>query len=392
MDEAIPRLVRTGEGRVLAGVCSGLGTRTGLDPVVYRVGFGLLTVAHGEGVLLYIAAALLMPSAPDVTAPAERLLRRRFDATTVLAILGALWGAIVVTGVFGTQFSTSAISVVTLFGLALLVAHSRGVDLAELARTMPERLRGHPIVPAAAAPVELDKRPPADGGLPPGMIDLAAYSSGREPLPDEPKPAKPRSPLTPATVWTALAAGAATLPFTGDLAATRVVLVAGGVALAVVAAGLLLGGWFRARGLVLVGALLTLTLLTDAVIMQAPKGMRFGDVDWRPATVASTQQGYRMAVGSGRLDLTSLPVRAGEHVQIKAEVLMGELKLTVPRGARVNLSAYLLVGDLTVESRTVNGPRVDVRQVLEPDAAVRNPPVIDLRVRTGLGDVEVHRG
>ncbi|MCI0345705.1 MAG: PspC domain-containing protein, partial [Chloroflexi bacterium] len=56
------RLMRRPEGKVIAGVCSGLGTYTNTDPVLWRIGFvvfGLTSV----GVLAYIVAWLVMPEA-----------------------------------------------------------------------------------------------------------------------------------------------------------------------------------------------------------------------------------------------------------------------------------------------------------------------------------------
>jgi phage shock protein PspC (stress-responsive transcriptional regulator) len=56
------RLMRRPEGKVIAGVCSGLGAYTNTDPVLWRIGFvvfGLTSV----GVLAYIVAWLVMPEA-----------------------------------------------------------------------------------------------------------------------------------------------------------------------------------------------------------------------------------------------------------------------------------------------------------------------------------------
>ncbi len=57
------RLVRIREGRMIAGVCTGLGAYLGVDPVLVRVIFVVLTVLGGGGLLVYLAAWLLMPEA-----------------------------------------------------------------------------------------------------------------------------------------------------------------------------------------------------------------------------------------------------------------------------------------------------------------------------------------
>src|SRR5215212_10379403 len=56
------RLVRIQEGRLLGGVCAGLGRYFNLDPIIFRIGAVVLTLAGGAGVLAYLAAWLLIPS------------------------------------------------------------------------------------------------------------------------------------------------------------------------------------------------------------------------------------------------------------------------------------------------------------------------------------------
>ncbi|WP_233617983.1 PspC domain-containing protein, partial [Actinomadura sp. WAC 06369] len=178
-----PRLARDGRSRVLAGVCGGLGRYTGIDPVVYRVAFGLFAFVQGQGIVLYVAAALVMPSVPHATAPAERVLRRWFDAAGVLTILGgllALSALLVVT----SGIDMDATTAVVFTALAAATAHARGVRYKEAGRRVPERLAGHRVPPAAPdgpAPLAEDA-PDGFGGLPPGAIDLAAFS---------PRPAPP---------------------------------------------------------------------------------------------------------------------------------------------------------------------------------------------------------
>ena len=57
-------LVRPREGRLLAGVCAGLGARFGFDPWTARILFVLaLAVIPGSQLLLYPILWILMPSA-----------------------------------------------------------------------------------------------------------------------------------------------------------------------------------------------------------------------------------------------------------------------------------------------------------------------------------------
>jgi len=63
-------LMRPREGRVLAGVCAGLGRRFGLDPWPARLLFVLiLLVIPGSQILIYPILWLLMPDEQRVVAP-----------------------------------------------------------------------------------------------------------------------------------------------------------------------------------------------------------------------------------------------------------------------------------------------------------------------------------
>lgn len=58
---SIKRLERPSSGRVLAGVCAGLGRYFDLSPTFYRLGFVVLTLLGGAGILVYLAAVLVIP-------------------------------------------------------------------------------------------------------------------------------------------------------------------------------------------------------------------------------------------------------------------------------------------------------------------------------------------
>ncbi|WP_433329187.1 PspC domain-containing protein [Spirillospora sp. CA-294931] len=399
-DDDYPRLAREHEGRVLAGVCTGLGRATGIDPVVFRIGFAVLVLASGQGILLYIAAALLMPSSPANASVAENVVRRWFDAPAVLTILGALLGASVLVSTLGGMTGDTVVAL-TVFGLALLVAHARGVGLDAIARSVPERLKGHPpggwvFSPPPAPPQAAE----TGGGLREGMVDLAAFSSDRAaPAPPAPRPepaavaVQGRSALTPITLLAALAVGAAMIPVARAHPAADGSAIVLASALAVVGAGLLAGGWFRARGLATAGTVLTFALLTSSVAGELPRNARYGEVVWRPTDVTRAQQDHKLAVGSGRLDLTALPLAPGQRVSVNAEVMVGGMKITVPPTARVELDARIGLGDMKVDGRTYGGPGAETVEVLEPvNTSVKNPPVIALRVRAKVGEVDVIRG
>jgi len=52
------------------GVCGGLADYSGIDSLLWRVGFVGLTLAGGAGIVVYLLLWVLMPAAP--LAPGER--------------------------------------------------------------------------------------------------------------------------------------------------------------------------------------------------------------------------------------------------------------------------------------------------------------------------------
>lgn len=57
-------LRRSNTNRVVAGVCGGLGEYFGVDPILFRLGFVILTLAGGFGILVYLLAWIFVPQAP----------------------------------------------------------------------------------------------------------------------------------------------------------------------------------------------------------------------------------------------------------------------------------------------------------------------------------------
>jgi phage shock protein PspC (stress-responsive transcriptional regulator) len=56
-----PPLRRSCTDTMLGGVCGGLAEHTGIDSLLWRVGFVALTLAGGAGILVYLLLWVLMP-------------------------------------------------------------------------------------------------------------------------------------------------------------------------------------------------------------------------------------------------------------------------------------------------------------------------------------------
>ncbi|MEQ4715105.1 PspC domain-containing protein [Nonomuraea sp. B19D2] len=168
--DAPPRaLRRSSEGRFLMGVCAGLGRYTGIDPVVFRVGFVMLLLGSGIGLFLYLAAFLLMKEPNGKPGIIEQWTRRDFDAEAVMALLTAVLAFGLALNLATVWLDTGTLVVGVFLAVSLLAAHSSGVDLLALARSMPERLSrrrsasvGAPVPPSAPAA----EAPPVKGPEP----------------------------------------------------------------------------------------------------------------------------------------------------------------------------------------------------------------------------------
>jgi phage shock protein PspC (stress-responsive transcriptional regulator) len=87
---AVKRLERSRSDRMLAGVCGGLASYFEIHPAFYRVGFVVLTLLGGAGLVIYVAAALVMPDEGKADSIATAALRQRRERPWPLIGLGLL--------------------------------------------------------------------------------------------------------------------------------------------------------------------------------------------------------------------------------------------------------------------------------------------------------------
>ncbi len=96
--ENIKRLERPSDGGMIAGVSAGLGRYFDITPTVFRLAFVVLALLGGAGILVYIAAALVMPREGEAQSFAEQALAQRREhpwrlvalALIAIAILSVL--------------------------------------------------------------------------------------------------------------------------------------------------------------------------------------------------------------------------------------------------------------------------------------------------------------
>jgi phage shock protein C len=71
------RLLRIRQGRLVAGVCTGLAAYFGVDVNLVRLAFGVLTVFYGLGVLLYLIGWLILPEEDEDNSILESIINKQ---------------------------------------------------------------------------------------------------------------------------------------------------------------------------------------------------------------------------------------------------------------------------------------------------------------------------
>ena len=84
-NEGKPKLTKSSEDKVLFGVAGGLAEHFNVDPLLVRLGFIVLSLGEGVGLLLYIALALIIP-------PQSKMGPNLIGIVVVAAILAVILG------------------------------------------------------------------------------------------------------------------------------------------------------------------------------------------------------------------------------------------------------------------------------------------------------------
>ena len=302
--ERPPRFLRTRRGRLIGGVCSGLGHYFRVDPLLFRIAFVAVAFFGGAGLIVYLAFLLLVPEEGARRAP--------------IRVVGRSWA-----GLSGA--------------VALIVAAALGID-------------------AAVHALDWDQ----DVGVGLGFVALGGAAAaalwwwlgrGRA----EGAPGSPDRRM-----WRHLALGTAVSAAVGLLFAFGGYLagvergVAGwalagtGAALAVAA----LAG--RARWFVLVPALAFAVPVTLVTAADADLHGGVGDRVYRPDSVAELREGYELGAGRLEVDLRDVRLPAGDTT-LRLRVGLGEVVLLVPEEVCVSARARVGGGYVGVLDRDGGG-------------------------------------
>jgi phage shock protein PspC (stress-responsive transcriptional regulator) len=344
------RLFRADEGRWLGGVCAGLGRYFDINPLVYRIAFAALALAGGTGLLLYLAAYLVIPGERDDESIAVEALRTRREQPWLLLGVGML--------AFGALFALSEARFWPSTGNLWLAAMLGGAALVwwhVSSRDRPARTR-----PAADGTAPATPRPPRKPSLFAPVIGALLTASGVFGL------------LAVLDVYdvdleVAFAAGVAIV----------------GIAIAVGAMTQRRVGGLVFLGLILLGAFAAASV--TPVSVSSGVGEKFE----RPLAFAALQPDYELGVGALDLDLTAVPFPSGT-TSIDASVGVGELVITVPENVALEVDAEAGIGEVDVLGEFDDGVDADLTMTVAgstPDA-----PVLAIEADVGFGSIEVRRG
>src|SRR3954452_7197662 len=92
----VRRLTRVRDGRWFGGGCAGLGSYFEISPAVYRLAFAALALAGGTGILLYLAAWLVIPAEDQEASVAEQALRDHRDRPGLAVAVGLIAVALLI--------------------------------------------------------------------------------------------------------------------------------------------------------------------------------------------------------------------------------------------------------------------------------------------------------
>jgi phage shock protein PspC (stress-responsive transcriptional regulator) len=322
------RLFRSRSSRVIGGVCGGLGRYFNVDPIFFRIAAIALTLIGGAGVLLYLAALLLVPNEPaDAAAqpPPEGGRNRALVIALVVIALLIGWPFLL-----GGGFVAAGI----LIPLAVLVA--AGVLVWWLVSGEGPSGGAGDIARRAALGI--------------GVLILCGL-------------------IAIGGAWAA-AAGGGTV-----------------VAILVIGSGLaVLAGAFLKPVRWLILPALTLALSAGAVSaagIDLDGGV--GDKTYRPASAVDLDDRYELGIGKLEVDLRNTDLPAGDS-PLSLDVGVGEARLIVPENVCVATDADVGVGAVNVFEREKGGVDVDV--VDEPNAATETTRLI-VDAEVGVGAVNV---
>jgi phage shock protein PspC (stress-responsive transcriptional regulator) len=344
------RLRRSVTDRHVAGVAGGIARHLDVDAIIIRVALVVAVFFGGAGLLLYVAAWILVPEEGTDDEPLGLDQRSRTIALAgvgVLALVAALgdWA-----GAFWFPWPLA-------IGAALVVwfLHRKEQSSPRSGSAAPPAYDGQLAVDPAADPAAY--APGYGYGYDPAYGPTVGYDpAGQWAAYDQPR--RPRNPRKrgPILFWFTIALIALAEGVLGvvDLAGVAVTDSAyPALALGITAVMLVVGSfWGRAGGLILVG--LVAALATAATTI----GSNIEDDDryYAPTSADAVQESYDFGGGQFTLDLSDVSdVEALDGRDVTIDGLGGTVEVVVPDGMDVDVHTQVVGGQSHVFDQRSDG-------------------------------------
>ena len=391
------RLTRSREDRVLTGVSGGLGRHLGINAWWIRLAFLVLTFFGGFGLLVYVAAWLLIPDEGQDDPIISQWLGRldTNDGGTIFGLVLVGAALVIILTRFADVSGTLVVAAI-LFVVGLLLY--RG-DLT------PRSTDAQPTGGAASAPAESGDQIEEEGD---SMVDhqdddafsapastsaaLVAHENIEPAPPAEPTPPPPppipreRSMLGRLTIAVGLIVLASMALLDVAFASIDIEPVHYlATAVGVLGLGLLVGAWIgKARWLMLIGILL-LPALWFTSLWPSNFSFSAGEVREEPIAVADLQEPFDLGMGQLTLDLSGLTAtELAEVGTIEVSLGMGEMILRLPAEIGVQINADVGMGALQGPFSEEAGIGIEASRTVGPD-----PVVYEIDAEVGAGVITV---
>ncbi|GHE10710.1 membrane protein [Streptomyces alanosinicus] len=404
-------------------MCAGLGRRTDMDPVIFRITLAVLAATGGIGLIFYGFAWLLVPYEDEEENEVRKLLTGRIDGQALAAVLFALVGC----GIFLTMLRNGAVlTFATVLSLLLAGAgywsRRRGAPgpdplAAQAAADAPPEAQAPPVVTIYPSwwrdPIVKDGTHVGGTGYlwGPGegrerditsVVDVGMAIPWTHPgsrAQRSPAPPRPRGPrwIGGWVFLLALVAGGLGTGLTWDTHPLGTSLQTGlACALGVFGLGLMVSAFLGRTGAGTVFlAMITAALLAGASALPKDITAHWRDASWAPTATKQVQPKYGLGTGRGTLDLSRVRPGRGRTVATDARVGAGQLKVIVPADVPVRMKIDVGVGDIRLPGSSRRD--VDVQPVrhtdvtLAPAQGAKDVGTMDLVLEVGVGEVEVSR-
>jgi phage shock protein PspC (stress-responsive transcriptional regulator) len=335
----------------IAGVCSGLADRLGVDPVVVRAGFVLLTLLGGAGITIYLVAWALLPNDRDEIA-AQRALRDGDGGSIVLLVFTgfALFGDSAFGGPWWSGHSGWGFPWgLVLTGLFIWWLVNRSDNRSEADQRVRAVQLGNPMA-AGASKTAAGPGSPQTQVLPTSqMVPQTQVLPRTQSVPRTPRRRSGGPLMALLAIGLAFAAyGCLTwagnaFSWPGDHVAIAIAGSLAAIGLLMVVLGL--AGW-RTGFVTFLAVVLAVAAWSSTVV---PSGIhlggRVGDATWAPTSITNSAD-YHLGVGDGVLNLSGLPTEGLSEAQIPAYVGMGQLKVVVPQDLTVQVKGHVGLGEI----------------------------------------------